>query len=150
VRVNQQGAVKKRDIDGLLSDRKRLSEDSASAARRSQNAVSDAARVIRDKDDQLARVRDRLATLQSQRDGVAARISSADGSSAPAPVASPAQRSPEAAQRTMEEIYELIGTDKVREAADRFQKQRDFLRANLAAEAFAALQETVKQMAPLR
>ncbi|MCU0608661.1 MAG: hypothetical protein MUF22_02690 [Chitinispirillaceae bacterium] len=50
------------------------------------------------------------------------------------------------AQKRMEEIYKMIGDNRVDDAADQFRKMRGFLKINLLPEAFDALKTTIESM----
>jgi hypothetical protein len=106
----------------------------------------------------IAGKKEGLSALQAQRSEKALRLKALGDAAPPPPIVVPlassgiaagaggsAAGNTEAAQKLVEEIYVLIGSDKIDEAVGRFNSGQSFLLANVNAEAFQILKYAVDQ-----
>jgi hypothetical protein len=95
--------------------------------------------------------------LQTQRDETAAKANalgaavpappvSASSAPASAPVTATPAGPADAAQKQMEEIYMLIGGNKIEDAVNRFKEQKANLAKYVNPEAFKVLKSTIEQL----
>jgi len=104
----------------------------------------------------IAGKKEGLSAAQAQRDAMALKLKTLGEAAPPPPpavaaavsmagVSSASAGNTEAAQKLVEEIYVLIGSDKIDEAVGRFNAGQSFLSTNVNAEAFQVLKYAVDQ-----
>jgi hypothetical protein len=145
---------KKAELAMMQAKRNRLQADSASAIARGQAASRAAIAEIARQTAFIAKKTDDLTALQGQRADVAAKLG-ALGADVPAPEIAPvpvsssqstAPSSAEAGQKRVEEIYQLIGSNKLDDAVKSFNAQRASLSKTVTPEAFTVLKYTIEQI----
>jgi hypothetical protein len=146
---------KQADIASLQSQRVRLQQDSATALARIQSTVYSSGGEIARQNSIIAGKKEGLAAMRTQRGELAEKLK-AMGAEPPvvAPVASSAaggsQGNADTAQKLVEEIYMLIGSEKIDEAVARFNSGRSLLSDNINTEAFQVLKYAVEQAVETR
>lgn len=144
---------KKAELSLAVSERRRLQQDSALAAARAVSSAQLGATEIAQENALLDKKKTDLATWQTQRDAAAAKLASLTGAASPAPATSAAPllsaaaAPADAAQKQVEEIYMLIGSNKIEDAVNRFNLQKANLLKYVNAEAFKVLKSTIDQLA---
>ena len=153
-------AQKKTEITAAGLKKKKALQDTAVYQREGRAAVASATMeiqrliaLIEKRKSELARVRNESAAASVNLKGPAER-SGGSIESSPPPV-SPAAAMPanggfagvsDIAQKRSEEIYLLLGDNRVGEAAKRFKTMQGFLKGNLDPDAFQTLRTTIEQM----
>jgi hypothetical protein len=150
---------KKVEIALAISEKKKAQADTGSIQKKSMEAVGVATAEILRQTDLIGNKQTELARLQKERDTIAARIratsekrsgvittdepsTTTPAAAAPTKTLSPA----ELAQKKSEEIYALLGENKVAEASKKFKSLQQFFKMNLDADSFQALKTTIEQM----
>lgn len=173
--IVKRGAVvtrKKTEATLSESDRKKTQADSSAYKQKTKLELTAAIAEIERQNALIEKKKNDLGRLQKERDEInaPARISSrkesiivADTRPAPstptfspsgAPSAAVSQPAPEVqaptpveiAQLRSEELYTMLGENKVNEAAKRFRQLQGFLKSNLDNEAYQTLKMTIEQM----
>jgi chromosome segregation ATPase len=169
-------AQKKTESSLASADRKKSQTDTLSYKQKASQDLAAAAAEIERQNGFIERKKTDLAQLQKQRDEIATRFkgsgsTSASGSGtiitdytppASSPTFSPASAAPitsspptegvqpptpvEIAQLRSEELYTMLGENKIAEAEKRFRQLQGFLKTNLDAEAFQTLKMTIEEM----
>jgi chromosome segregation ATPase len=148
--MNQRQAAQRRQAEmaSMTAQRGKLQQDSAAALSRIQSEIKASGAEILRHTSLVAAKKAELAELTAKRADLAAKLSimgmEPQQAAASAP-ASQAAASSAAAQKTVEEIYTLIGSDKIDEAVGRFNAQRSFLSASVNPEAFQVLNYAIDQ-----
>jgi hypothetical protein len=173
--IVKRGAIvtqKKTEATGTASDRKKTQADTSAYKQRAKLELSAAIAEIERQDAVIERKKNDLARLQKERDEINAHTGTSSGSgntviteskpALPTPTFSPsnapsaavsqpasdmqAPTPAEIAQLRSEELYTMLGENKVNDAAKRFRQLQSFLRSNLDTEAFQTLKMTIEQM----
>jgi chromosome segregation ATPase len=165
-------AQKKTEATLADSDRKKMQADTSAYKQKAKLELTAAIAEIKRQDELIERKKNDLVRLQKERDEINARTSTSSRSgstvvtdtkpASPTPTFSPSNaptaavsqpgsevQAPtpiEIAQLRSEELYTMLGENKVNEAAKRFQQLQGFLKSNLDAEAFQTLKMTIEQM----
>jgi hypothetical protein len=150
-------AQKKSEIAAAAMKKKKVQQDTLVYQKEGKEAIAAATLEIQRLNGLFDKKKSELARLQSESAAAAAamKVSGARGGATAIetpPAAAPAQGSPaaasaeEIAQKRSEEIYTLLGENRVVEAAKRFKSQLPFLKSNLDPEAFQTLKTTIEQM----
>ena len=146
---------KKAEVAISQNERRRLQQDSVAATSRGQAAAQLAAAEIAQDNTLIEKKKTEIASLQTQRDDAAAKASALGAvpppAIAPAPVTAPVTSTAalgpaDAAQKQMEEIYMLIGGNKIEDAINRFKEQKANLVKYVNPEAFKVLKSTIDQL----
>ena len=145
---------KKAEVAIAQNERRRLQQDSVMATSRGQAAAQLAAAEIAQDNALIEKKKTELASLQTQRDESTAKAS-ALGAAVPPPPSAPVAAPPagaaamgpaDAAQKQVEEIYMLIGGNKIEDAVNRFKEQKANLVKYVNPEAFKVLKSTIDQL----
>ena len=173
--IVKRGAVvtqKKTEATLAASDRKKTQADTSVYKQKARLDLSAAIAEIERQNGLIERKKNDLARLQKERDEINATTRTSgrnegiivtdtkpapstptfSPSSAPSAVVSqpaPEVQAPtpvEIAQLRSEELYTMLGENKVNEAAKRFRQLQGFLKSNLDDEAFQTLKMTIEQM----
>ena len=152
--MNQRTAIQRKqtELSAVQSQRGKLQQDSAATLARIQSAAQTSGSEISRHNALITTRKMALAALQVKRSETAAKVK-AMGVEPQPPAAAPLAASgapasagnAEAAQKLVEEIYTLIGSDKIDEAIGRFSAQRSFLSASVNSEAFQILSYAIDQ-----
>jgi hypothetical protein len=96
----------------------------------------------------IGKKKDEITRLQNVRDAINARIKLRDKTSAALIIETrPSAMSPrDSAQKRSEDIYVLVGENRIDDAAALFSQMQPFLKANLDQETFQALRMTITEM----
>jgi hypothetical protein len=152
-------AQKRADIATETAKRKKMAADTVLYQKQGKDAVVVAtmelqriAGLIEKKKSELARLQSTITAANANVRATSSRggVIETPPTTAPAaatPVSgSPVSSGAEVAQKRSEEIYTLLGENKVAEAAKKFKTLQGFLKINLDAEAFQTLKTTIEQM----
>jgi hypothetical protein len=150
--MNQRMALQRKqsEISSLKVQRGKLQADSSAALLRVQSAVQSSGAEISRQNLTIAGKKEGLAATQQERNGKAQKLKTM-GEEPPVAAAMSASGAgggsgnAETAQKLMEEIYVLIGSDKIDEAVSRFNAGQSLLLENITAEAFQVLKYAVDQ-----
>jgi hypothetical protein len=148
---------KKAEVAISQNERRRFQQDSVAATARGQAAAQLAAAEMAQDNTLIEKKKTELASLQTQRDEAAAKANalgaavpappvSASSAPASAPVTATPAGPADAAQKQMEEIYMLIGGNKIEDAVNRFKEQKANLAKYVNPEAFKVLKSTIEQL----
>jgi hypothetical protein len=155
--VKRNAAVeqKKMEVALAITEKKKAQADTGSIQRKSLESVTAATLEIQRQNDLIGIRQAELAKQQKERDAVIAKIRATSErgggviiTDEPAPPASksPTSTPAELAQKKAEEIYTLLGENKVADASKRFKSLQQFFKTNLDPESFTALKTTIEQM----
>ncbi|MBN1130705.1 MAG: hypothetical protein JXA71_17080 [Chitinispirillaceae bacterium] len=176
IRKNAALSQKKADIVLAQSNKKKIQTDTVAYKLAAKQSLASATTEIQRQNALIEKRKNELSRLQQERDEIAAHVKSVSGRGGtvtvtepkPAPTFSPSSAasappvkaatttspSPsvqaptpvEIAQMRSEELYNMLGDNRVSEAAKRFRQLKGFLKANLDPEAFQMLKVTIEQM----
>jgi chromosome segregation ATPase len=131
---------KKADLAAAVAAKTDAQKDTATALRPFRDALAAAYKELNNQNGSLEDKKADIARLQTVRDAISAKMK-AGGKSAAA-VISPA----EIAQKRSEEIYTLIGENKIAAASKLFKQYQASLKANLDNDSYQAIKMTIEQM----
>ncbi|MBN2036203.1 MAG: hypothetical protein JW768_05630 [Chitinispirillaceae bacterium] len=150
-------AGKKSDLRRVVSEKKEFLTDTVAFKRKSRQELATATAAINQQNDLIQRKKAELARLKKLLDEIAARTGTTRGSGAVTVIedkkaqkesaaSSPPPTPRQIAQKRSEELYVMLGENRVGEAAKRFNQLNKFLKANLDPEAYDILKTTIEQM----
>ena len=132
---------KKNELIVATASKKEAQKDTASALRDFRDALSTAVMELQVQNGLIDKKKYDMGRLQKVRDAINAQIKDAEKGTSRAVIA-PADM----AQKRSEEIYLLLGDNRVDDASKLFKQHQQFLKTNLDKDNFEALKITIEQM----
>jgi chromosome segregation ATPase len=138
----------KRNELALATAAKNSMQNSTDPGQRNYKQALDAAVLeLHAQNELIDNKKNEISRLQNVRDAITAKIKARDKSAgAPGAAVRPATSPRDSAQKCSEDIYVLVGENRIAEASARFAQLQPFLRANLDQETFQALKMTISEM----
>ena len=138
----------KRNELALATAAKNSTQNSTDPEQRNYKQALDAAILeLHAQNELIDNKKNEISRLQNVRDAITAKIKARDKSAGASGSAARSVTSPrDSAQKCSEDIYVLVGENRIAEASARFAQLQPFLKANLDQETFQALKMTISEM----